>query len=240
MTRSLSLVLLALAAGSAAAQPPAPEPVGGMPADPPATPPPVTTTPAEPPHPPRPEDAGPKQEAEAPTTGRPEGIAFGIGVGYTFPTMGNLPNTTSVRMRLASGLTFEPIVVLGNETSKQDPGSSKDSTTQLSIAALARIPVVRHGKVELEILAGAGFGTRKTNPDGADNNTTTSNLGFSWGLAVSYWINRHWNLTFSARNDLLSIVKSTREMAAGDVESSTTTIQAEFAPVVSAMIHLYN
>ncbi len=238
MTKSLSLVLLALAAGTAAAQPPAPEPVGGMPAD--TQPPPVTTPPVEPPRPPLPEQNAARPAAEAPTTGRPEGIAFGIGVGYTLPTMGNMPNTTSVRMRLRSGLTFEPIVVLGNETQKQDPPNSKDSTTQLSIAALARIPVVRHGKVELEILAGAGFGTTKNNPDGADNDTTTSNLGFSWGLAVSYWINRHWNLTFSARNNLLSIVKTTREMAAGDVETSTTTFEAEFAPVVSAMIHLYN
>jgi hypothetical protein len=246
MKSALAVILVAAAGGIAAAQPQT-EPVGGMGADPPVT---TTTppadTPPQPPHPPQPvvRSGGEHEhgDEDASSTGRPEGIAFGIGFGYTFPTSWQMPNTTSVRIRFGSGLTLEPIVVLGNESTKQESGgvSAKDSTTQLDLGALVRIPVVRHRKVELEVLAGAGLGTTKSNPDGDDNNTTTTNLNLNWGLAVSYWFTQHWNLSFSARNPLISVLKSTREMAAGDAETTTTSIQAAFAPVVQVMLHLYD
>jgi len=241
MKPTLALTLLAALGGVAAAQPTT-EPVDGTPADPPVVEP--APPPPKAPHPPQPAERERVswESGGAMQSPRPVNVAFGIGIGYSFPTMSNTPNTTSVRMRLPSGLTFEPIVVLGNESTKQTAmgTTAKDSTTELTVGALARIPVVRSGKVELELLAGAGFGTTKSNPDGDDNNTTTSNLNLNWGLAVSYWMTRHWNLSFSARNTIISLVKSEREMVSGDVESSTTAVEAQFAPVVSVMLHLYN
>jgi hypothetical protein len=240
MKPTLALILLAAVTGTAAAQPtqPTTEPLPGTPFDQPAQP------PAQPPQPPQPPQAAVTHNddggGEVRTTGRPEGIAFGIGVGYTLPTSLQTPNTTSVRVRFRSGFTLEPIAVLGNESTKQDSGgaTSKDSTTELTLGALARIPMIRRGKIELELLAGAGFGTVKNNPDGDDNNTTTSSINFNWGIAVSYWYSAHWNLTFSARNPLLSFAKTEREMTMS--ETSTTTVAAEWAPIVSVMLHLYN
>ena len=245
MRSTLALILLATLAGTAAAQGPTPEPVPGVPTEP------VPEQPPQPPQPPQPqqppaggggaEHAG-SAEAGGGETGRPDGIAFGIGLGYTLPTSLQTPNTTSVRMRLRGGLTFEPILVLGNQSQKNESGgvSTTDTTTELTLGVLGRLPMVRHGKIELELLAGVGFGTVKDDPDGDDNNTTTSTLGVNWGLAVSYWVTRHWNVTFSARNPLISFAKVSREMAAGTVDTTTTTIAAEFAPVVSVMLHLYN
>jgi hypothetical protein len=245
MKPTLALILLATLAGTAAAQGPTPEPVPGVtPTEPvPEQPP----QPPQPPHPQPPPSGGGAADpggggAMGGETGRPEGIAFGIGFGYSLPTSVQTPNTTSVRMRLAGGLTFEPIIVLGNESTKQETGgvSSKDSKSELSLGVLGRLPMVRHGKFELELLAGVGFGTIKDDPDGNDNNTTTSTVNLNWGLAVSYWVTRHWNVSFSARNPLVSISKVSREMAAGTVDTTTTTFAVEFAPIVSVMLHLYN
>ena len=242
MKPTLALILLATLAGTAAAQGPTPEPVPGLP---PADP--VPDQPPQPPQPPHSQQAGGGGAGDnggdtAGSTGRPEGIAFGIGFGYSLPTSIQTPNTTSVRMRLASGLTLEPIIILGNQSTKNSTAgvSSKDSTSELTLGVLGRLPMVRHGKIELEVLAGVGFGMVKDNPDGDDNNTTTSTVGLNWGLAVSYWVTRHWNVTFSARNPLISYSKKSQEMAAGTVDTTTTTFAVEFAPIVSVMLHLYN
>jgi hypothetical protein len=245
MKPTLALILVATLAGTATAQGPTPEPVPGV-----APTEPVPEQPPQPPLPPhqqQPAGGGGASTAGGDNggggeTGRPEGIAFGIGFGYTLPTSVQTPNTTSVRMRLTSGLTLEPIIVLGNQSTKNETAGieSKDSTTELTIGALGRLPMVRHGKIELELLAGVGFSTVKDNPDGDDNNTTTSTVGLNWGLAVSYWVTRHWNVTFSARNPLISYAKVSRDMTAGTVDTTTTTFAAEFAPIVSVMLHLYN
>jgi hypothetical protein len=243
---TFALILLSAAAATSVAQPgppppPTPEPVGGVPSEP-------VQPPAVPPQPPQPPSNGGgavhHDAGEAPSTGRPEGLSFGIGAGYTLPTSIQMPNTTSVRMRFASGLTIEPLVVLGNDSTKRTSGgvSTKDSKTEFSLGAVVRLPMVRHGKIELELLGGAGFGTVKNNPDGADNDVTTSSLGLTWGLACSYWITRHWNFTFSARNPLITYTKVTTQMMPPLMETTTatTSIGIDFAPTVSAMMHLYN
>lgn len=242
MKPTLALILLAALAGTAAAQGPTPEPVPGTGLPPPEPVPEQPTQPPQPPQPqpqPQPTSGGVVEPGE---TGRPVGIAFGIGFGYTLPTSVQTPNTTSVRMRLSGGFTLEPIIVLGNQSQKSEAGGvdSTDSTSELTLGALGRLPMVRHGKIELELLAGVGFGTVKENPDGDDNNTTTSTVNLNWGLAVSYWVTRHWNVTFSARNPLISVAKVSREMTAGTVDTTTTTVAVEFAPIVSVMLHLYN
>jgi hypothetical protein len=246
-TRALALILLAGTASTSLAQPgtDTESPFGtdesSEPAPPP--PPPEPTPPPPPPARPAPVEAQP-EPGSAPLAGRPEGLSFGIGIGYTLPTSIQTPNTTSVRMRLPSGLTFEPLLTLGNQKTTSEAGgaSVEDARTELALAALVRFPVVRRGKFELEVLGGAGFGTIKDNPDGPDNNTTTSGVNLNWGLAVSYWLTPHWNLTFSARNPLVSYNKTTNQQPAPapDTSTSTSTVALEFAPIVSAMIHLYN
>lgn len=239
---TFALILLSTLVGTAVAQPTL-EPVPGVPPpEPQAEPPPP---PPQPPQPqPQPAGSAPvagSGERSGGETGRPEGIAFGIGFGYSLPTSIQTPNTTSVRMRLRSGLTFEPIFVLGTQSTKRDAGNGAetDKKSELTLGVLGRLPVVRHGNIELEVLAGVGFGTVKDDPEG-DDSTTTSTVNLNWGLAVSYWVTRHWNVTFSARNPLISFNKTEASMPDGTLTTTMTTVAVEWAPIVSVMLHLYN
>lgn len=245
-TRAFALLLIASATAAAQPAPPSPPPPPVEPVPPidpvaPVEPPPP---PAQPPMPPQPPPPPSEASATETSSTRPEGLAFGIGLGYVLPTSVQTPNITSVRMRLASGLTIEPALTVANAKTSTDSGllDSEDKITEFGVAATVRIPTMRHGKVELEILGSAGFGSVKNNPDGADNDTTRATLGLRWGLAVSYWLTRHWNLSLSATNPLVSFSKSTREQLAPEPEitETTTAIGVTFDPVVSVMIHLYN
>jgi hypothetical protein len=233
-----ALALTWIVAGStvAAAQP---DPLAPVPPADPALPEPQP----EPPRPPQPQRSSQEESTDA-TTGRPEGWAIGIGLGYLLPTSLETPNTTSVRLRLASGLTFEPQLTIANTTAKTDNGATtnKDKRTELSVSTVVRLPVIRHNKVELEALGSAGIGTAVDNPNGSSNNTTTTTFAIGWGLAVNYWHNRHLSLSLSAGNPLISVAKTTREQPAPLMETSTSTtsIGLIFDPTVAIMIHLFN
>ena len=177
------------------------------------------------------------------TGDRPEELAFAIGLGYVFPTSLETPNITSVRVRLPSGITLEPRLIFANANHDTDDGVTKvtDTTTEVGLGALVRIPAIRHGRTDFEILAAADIDNLKDNPDGDNNNTTTTTLSVSWGLAINYWIGRHWAFSLSATNPLVTYTKKKQEMGAGAVTATTdTSFGIIFDPVVFAMFHLYN
>ncbi len=228
---------------SAAAAQPAPPPVNTN--QPPPPPAPDTEPPPPPPKPtpPAPQPLPPPLVHEEPVeTGRPVGVAFGIGFGYQFPTSLQTPNTTSVRIRLATGLTFEPQVVLATSSHDTDTGTSvTDKTTEFALGALARYPFRSHGKVDLELLGSAQIDTTSTDPDGPDNNKSVTNLSLGYGVAVAYWFTPHWNLSLSGTNPLITYTRTRTEMGPDTVTiEKTTTIGAVFSPTVVLMIHLYD
>lgn len=151
----VSVVLLSLG-GIAIAQPT--EPGAGTtdvnPQSPPSEPQPPPPRP-EPPAPPPPPVHTATPEPVAHDDGiRPNDLAFAIGLGYARPVGGSIdlqtPNIASVRLRLISGVTFEPVVTIANSShDTTDPGGdSSEATTELEIGSVVRFPVIRHGRVD--------------------------------------------------------------------------------------------
>jgi hypothetical protein len=247
---SLVFVLTAGVSGIAAAQPgPPPQP---PPADTTTT---TTTDPAPPdptPPPPAPEPqpqprAMPVVQEEPVQTDRPNGFSIGLGLGYGLPTSLETPNRTSARLRLGSGLTFEPLVSIANRTDSEedeDPVTmdTEDKRTEFGLAVLVRIPVITHNHVDLEALATAGFTNSKVNPEGDYNSTTTNTFSIGWGVGVGYWLSRHWQLSMSVTNPLVQYAKSKQQGGMANISQteSSTTLGVIFVPQVTAMIHLYN
>lgn len=227
-------------AGAAAAQPapsqPQPPPLG-----PPLAP---VPDPAPPPTPaPAPAPAAPMHPDE-PTadTGRPAGLAIGIGVGYVFPTSLQTPNTTSARLRLSSGLTFEPQLVFAVTSTDVDTGTTMTTKqNEVTLGSLVRYPLRAGRKIDLELVGSASASNRVVDPEGNSNNRTTTTLGLGYGVALAYWLSPHWNLSITASNPLLSYTR-TRQEAAGDIVTvnKSTTVGLVFDPQVALMIHLYN
>jgi hypothetical protein len=225
-------------AGAAAAQPGSPPPSGPS----------VGPPPAPAPEPPRP--ASPAPVAMTPVhpdepqadTGRADGLAIGIGVGYVFPTSLQTPNTTSVRLRLPSGLTFEPQLVFAATSTDVDTGTPMTTKqNEITLGSLVRYPLKVHQKVDLEVVGSASISNRVVDPDGDNNNRTTTTLGLGYGVAIAYWLSPHWNLSITASNPLLSYTRTRQETAAAVVTvNKTTTIGLVFDPQVALMIHLYN
>ncbi|MEO8704772.1 MAG: hypothetical protein ABI867_32245 [Kofleriaceae bacterium] len=243
-TRTLVVALCVAAGGTAAAQPPPtdppPDPTQPNP-NPTPTPPPPQPNPAPPPTPaPMPvvQPEGPPVTDEA----RPTDLSIGIGVGYQFPTSLETPNITSVRFRLPSGLTFEPQLILANTTDTVDTGESvDDKRTELGLGSVIRYPLIQHGRVDLEFLGALNVNNVNSNPDGDDNNTSTTVLTLNYGLAVTSWITKHWQISMSAANPLVSFVKVRQEMGPMNVlVTSNTTLGAIFDPTVILMVHLYH
>jgi len=246
MKRFVLAPLLLLAAAPAAAQPLPGDPIGD-----PDEPPPPPEEPVEPeprvvePPPPAPEPAPVPPTAEAPVadaTGRPDGFSIGIGLGWDLPADLQAPNTTSVRFRLVSGLTFEPVVVIAREGSSVDSdlGDSDSSELGVAFAGNVRIPRQLHGKVDLIFLGGAGVGFSSSDPDGTDNNSTSFLLEAHWGLGLEYWIRSQWCLSLTASNPLVSFERDSQETGPGmETTTSSNTIGLVFAPNVVAMVHLF-
>lgn len=230
-----------LATSLAAAQP-SPAPLGPPPAPPPPAP---AVEPAPVPPPPAPITI---HAAEPTDSGRPTELAFGIGVGYTFPTSLQTPNTTSVRIRLASGLTFEPQLVLATSSNDADPGNGGMTTTnkqsELTLGSLVRYPLRMHRKVDLEAIGSAAISSQTTDPDGDNNNRTITTLNVGYGVGLAYWISRHWNLSLTATNPLITYTRTRQETnvlaTPSHTTNKTTTIGLVFDPTVALMIHLYD
>lgn len=238
MKRTLVLVSLVIARFAAAQ--PAPGPEAGEPPPPAPTPPPPAPTP--PPPPPPMHHVLDAQPMAGPD--RPDGLSFAIGVGYEFMTSLETPNIISVRLRLPTGLTFEPLFKVENDstTTQTTPApSATTSTTELAIGSLVRYPVIRHGRADFEILGEALIDTQKVDPDGPNNDSRTTTLSLSWGIGIGFWLTQHWQLSFTATNPLISYVKNSQDEGAGMTQStSTTDFGLVFDPTVAVMIHLYN
>jgi hypothetical protein len=238
---SLALVLTASASGIAAAQDPSPP--DPMTTTTPTDPAPPDPAPPPPPPPPQPAPA-PVVQAAPEHADRPVGLTIGLGLGYGLPTSLETPNRTSARLRLASGLTFEPLLTIANSTSTSEPSTgteTEDKVTELGVAALVRLPLISKGRVDLEALATAGFSNVKTNPDGDFNTRTANTFGIGWGVGIGYWLGPHWQLSMSVTNPLVQYTSTKQQMGSGiSDKDSETTIGIIFVPQVVAMIHLYN
>lgn len=236
-----SILAVCALAGTALAQPvDAPPPVEAPPPPPPAEQPP------QPPQPPRPapvrEEAPAAPAAEALV--RPSGLSIAIGAGYRFPTSLTTPNITSVRLRLPSGLTFEPALVFASSSHTVDNGSAVSRVaSEAGVSVLARFPLVQKKRTDLELLGGAGFDYLGEDPDdqNSDDVTTTTSLSLRYGVGVGYWITPHVHASMSATNSLVTYTKKREEMGAGSVlVTMDTTVGLIFNPTVAFMIHLYN
>jgi hypothetical protein len=179
------------------------------------------------------------------TANRPVGMSLGIGAGYSFPTPGGgsllAPNLASARFRFPTGLTFEPAVELSTSKQKTDfgPTEIENESNEIRVSTLARIPMAARGKVDLQLVGGAGLGVQKTNPEGDDNDTTTTTLFATWGLALEYWPKPRWGLSATALNPLLALSKTKQEMAGADQTTTSLSIGAIWDPSIFAMLHMY-
>ncbi|HEY5926978.1 MAG TPA: outer membrane beta-barrel protein [Kofleriaceae bacterium] len=242
------MLVLVAGLGSVAAAQPGPPPA---PPPPPADTTTTTTDPAPPdptpPPQPQPDPRPMPVVTEEPVQNdRPDGFAIGLGLGYGLPTSLETPNRTSARVRLGSGLTFEPLLSIANTTETNDPADptlmeTEDKLTEFGLAVLVRLPVITHGHVDLEVLASAGFDNSKDNPDGDYNTVTTNTFGIGWGLGIGYWFSRHWQLSMSVTNPLVQYQQLKRQAGPSMYNTdSATTLGVIFVPQVTAMIHLYN
>jgi hypothetical protein len=180
--------------------------------------------------------------AEQPDTGRPTGLAIAIGFGYSFPTSLNTPNITSARLRLANGLTFEPLLALATSSNEIDSGITvTNKQSELTVGSLVHVPIRAHRKVDFELLANAFVSSQTTDPNGDSNNLTVTTFTLGYGFGLAYWVTPHWNLSLSATNPLVSYARTRQEMTGSAVDVNTiTTYGLVFDPRVALMLHLYN
>ncbi|MBC7977177.1 MAG: hypothetical protein H7138_19555, partial [Myxococcales bacterium] len=170
---------------------------------------------------------------------RPSGWAVAIGVGYTFPTSLQTPNITSVRLRLASGLTIEPQLALAASSIRMPVGANDQG--QLTVGSLVRYPLRARRRVDLEAIASAAVSYHTVDPAGDLNNRATTTFDLGYGLALAYWLTAHWSVSLTATNPLLSIDRTRQEAgASGTSVNQSTTGGLVFDPQVAVMIHLYD
>lgn len=239
-----ALATLAAAGGTALAQvpPPSEPPPNGPLIGPEPAPADPVPAPEPPPPPPPMAPAPPPPAASSEDAHRPSALSVAIGLGYQLPTSLQTPNLTSVRVRLASGLTFEPRLVLASSSQEVDTGSSvENKASELGIGALARFPLVRNGRVDLEVLGGLDVNRQATKPDAPDMDLTVRTFAASYGVAVGAWLTPHWQVSLSALNPL--VTNTRRDQEQGPLTSTvttTTTIGLIFDPTVVLMVHLYH
>jgi hypothetical protein len=186
--------------------------------------------------------APPPPPASSGDAHRPDALSIAIGLGYRFPTSLQTPNLTSVRVRLASGLTFEPRLVLASSSQEVDTGASvENKASELGAGALARFPLVRNGRVDLEVLGGLDVNRQQTKPDAPDMDLTVTRFAASYGVAVAAWLTPHWQVSLSALNPLLTNTRRDEEQGPlTSTVTTTTTIGLIFDPTVVLMVHLYH
>ncbi|MBS1120544.1 MAG: hypothetical protein H6Q90_2772 [Deltaproteobacteria bacterium] len=239
-TRTLAVALCVAIGGTAAAQPLPDQPTQPQPPPPPPPQPPAPPQPPQPPPPP-PRHVD-EQPVSAPDTGRPSELAIGIGLGYQLPTSLETPNITSVRFRLPTGLTFEPLVVFAHNSQTTDVGTATtDTQTEIGLGTAVRYPLVAHGHVDLELLGAFTIDSLKSDPEGDNDVNTVTTSTLQYGFAVTSWINRHWQISLSAANPLIAYTKNRQEQGPMSVVVNTnTTIGLIFDPTVTLMVHLYH
>jgi hypothetical protein len=170
---------------------------------------------------------------------RPTGLAVGIGVGYAFPTSLQTPNVTSVRLRLASGLTIEPTVVFAATSIRMPVGSNTQG--ELTLGSQVRYPLRARGAIDLEAVGSVAISNHTVDPDGDDNNRTTTTFDLGYGVALACWLTAHWNLSLTATSALVAVNRTRQEAGVGNTMTSrAVTGGLVFDPQVAVMIHLYD
>jgi hypothetical protein len=173
------------------------------------------------------------------TSARAEGMTFGLGINYILGGAElDRPDGASLRVRLISGLTFEPFVRLATHGQSTMDGDFKNAQNEFIVGTNARLPLKSRGKVDLIAQIGGGLGVAVNDPDGDDNNTTVTTLEIEYGLSVEYWFNQNWTLSFTARNRFVRY-ESTGQQSSSDLDSSNTDIGLIWDPVVDLALHLY-
>jgi hypothetical protein len=240
-------VSLVLSTGIASAQPTEPG-SGTTDVSPQPQPEPQPLPPQPQPQPqPEPPRAPPPMVWKDPSGVRPNDLAFAIGIGYERLPGGSMdlqtPNIASARLRLISGVTFEPIVTIGN-TSNDTSNGTTDTTeaiTELDLATLVRFPVIRHGNVDFEVLGSIGIDVLKDDPDGDFNTKTTTTFSLGWGIGIGYWLSPHFQISASATNPLLDYQQVKTDTGPDtQMKLSTTSFSVAFNPTTIVMLHLYN
>jgi hypothetical protein len=242
---SLLVASLVAVARVASAQPntgqPPPPPIDSTTGTTTTTGPAVTDSTPPPPPPPAPP---PSVHVAESSEFAPTELAFGIGFGYQFKTNLETPNTVSASVRLPTGMTFEPFVIVRNtsDTTQNQPASSMTTTTtELALGTLVRIPVIKKARTELQVLGTVALDTTKTHPDIPDSDVRNTSVGLGWGVGIGFWITHHWQLTFDATNSILSYTStSTQTGPQTEDKKSTSDFGLIFDPTVTVMIHLYN
>ena len=239
--KTWKLVLgLCFAATTAAAQTPDPQP--------PPTPTPTPDPPPDPAPPPPTAKATGFVETKEPVPmmapaddDRPEGFSVGIGFGYVLPNSLETPNVTSARFRLASGLTFEPVLRFQQSSVEVDVGmTSKNKETAVELGALARYPLKSRGRVDLVLLGGAFLENISTEPDAMDMDSSKTTIEARYGLSVEFWVTHHWQISMSALNTIFRTERTSEEMGTGtETVTTVSSFGAIYDPVISAMVHLY-
>ena len=251
LTSLVSVGLLGgLLGGVATAQPTEPGPGGTTDVSPqPLSPP--QLPPQPPPPPPRADPTTvpvmPEEREPEMRDIRPRELAFAIGLGYARAPGGTvdlqMPNIASVRLRLPSGITFEPTAIIGNSSTETNTGvtDTTETVTRLDLATLIRFPVIRHGRVDFEILGSIGLDVVKDDPSGDNNTKTTTSVGIGWGIGIGYWLSPHFQLSMSATNSILDITSTKQDTSATtSTKDSVTNFSLQFSPTMTVMLHLYN
>lgn len=173
---------------------------------------------------------------------RPSVMSIGIGAGYNFPTELKAPNIVSARLRLPSGLMFEPRLQLSTTGRTQSAGGmeSKDATTNLGFGTMVYVPLAKRGNVDLNALGAVQLARNVDDPQGDNNNVTRFNFGLGYGVGMVYWFRKHWTVSMLATNELVSYSSTETEMGnAAASEDSTISAGLVWNPQVSLLVHLH-
>jgi hypothetical protein len=214
-----------------------------------------TTEPAEPitTPTPTPTNTTPLITAAPPSNpaGRPEGLTIGLGLGVQAPQGAFGLNAVSARLRLASGLTLEPIVI-GSFNQSVDVNNNNGVITEtdidtavLTAAVGVRYPLASRGPVDLLILGVPAITITNTDvdPDGDNNNTTikTRDLSLNWGIGLEWFIRPNFSFSLNALNPLVVFsIDETEDEAAVNIDTNKDLLLgAIFAPVIQGLFHLY-
>ena len=102
-------------------------------------------------------------------------MSFGLGINYVLGGSEiDRPDGASLRLRLVSGLTIEPFLRLATHGQSTMDGNFKHAQNEFFVGSNVRIPLKSRGKVDLVGQVGGGLSVFGNDPDGDDNNETTT------------------------------------------------------------------
>ena len=180
----------------------------------------------------------------------PEAKALGVGIGIQAPTGSFGPNVASVRFRLKDGFALEPSIGFGLNNSRdvvEVPGNETENAqraTDVRLGTDARIRFAKRDNVELMGMAGANLAllTSTNDPEGSENNQTTSttSVGLGWGFGVNWWAHRNFCLSADVQNPLLTLSssKTTQEGFDGTSSTSAVGLGVAISPTARMMGHV--